>query len=489
MAFTQILIALSIVLLFLGAIMMVVTLLFIRPQQEVPQVEKEIVDKDTVAEHLSAAIRCQTISTQDPIYFNSQYFVELRRTLEKLYPRVHSTLACYVINDFSLLFVWKGSRPDLAPILLAGHLDVVPTEPETNGEWRFPPFSGQISEGYVWGRGAQDIKSQVISILESVEHLLREGFTPQRSALLAFGHDEELGGMDGAAHIAEYLRRHSITLEAVLDEGSYIAEGMLPGIVQPVALIGTAEKGNLAIELVVEGKSGHSATPPSETIIGILANAVRKIEQKPLPGRFYFFKTMFRSLGSSMTLWMQLIFANQWFFGWLLQRRLSKTPQSNAGLRTTAAVTMIHGGIKANLLPGIASALINLRLLPGDTIAYICDEIRNRINDPRVQMRIKTVNSWEASNQSPEDARSYQTLKRVTQQIFDQIPVAPFLVLGATDSRHYSSMCSNIYRFTPYVIKPDDINRVHGTNERIQVDALEKMVQFYTMLIKNWSME
>ncbi|MHC1782644.1 MAG: M20/M25/M40 family metallo-hydrolase [Anaerolineaceae bacterium] len=489
MLISQLLFALAIFLLFLGALMMVLTMRYFRPIKDAPPAEMEEVDQDSVAEHLAAVIRCQTISSQDPKKFNARAFLEMRRTLESNFPRVHSTLKCVVINDYSLLFLWRGARQELEPVLFTGHLDVVPAEPETGQAWTHPPFSGQIASGFVWGRGALDIKSQVVTMLEAAEHLIRKGYTPQRSILLAFGHDEEVGGAAGAAEIAAYLKERNVHLEAVLDEGSFITEGLLPGVIGPAALIGTAEKGNLAVELQVEGKSGHSAAPPAETAIGILARAVRRVEENPFPARIYFYKTMFRSLSSGMTLGMQFLFANLWLFGGLLTRRLAKNPQSNAGLRTTSAATLIRGGVKANQLPASASAVINLRLLPGDTIAYACDEIRKRVRDPRVKLQVVPEFSWEASGQSSEITRSFLKLKRAACQVFDQIPVAPFLVLGATDSRHYAAMCSNVYRFTPFVVRPEDVARIHGVDERIKVEALEKMVQFYALLMRAWGKE
>jgi carboxypeptidase PM20D1 len=489
MILSQLLFALVVLLFFLGAAMLIVTMRYIRPLQDEAPVELDEVDPESVAEHLAAAIRCKTISTQDPKHFNARAFLELRGVLESNFPRVHSALKCLVINDYSLLFVWRGARQELEPILFVGHLDVVPAEQEAANPWSQPPFSGQIQGGYVWGRGAMDIKSQVITMLEAVEHLLRKGFSPQRTILLGFGHDEEVGGAAGAGEIAAYLKERNVNLEAILDEGSFVTDGLLPGVMGPAALIGTAEKGNLAIELLVEGKSGHSATPPAETTIGILARAVRRVEETPFPTRLYFFKSMFHALTSAMALPMQVLFANLWLFSGLVKQRIQKNPQSNAGLRTTAAVTLIRGGVKANQLPASASALVNMRLLPGDTIAYACDEIRRRINDPRVQLRAMNDFSWEASGQSAEESRSYRTLRRVTRQVFDQIPVAPFLVLGATDSRHYLSICSNVYRFSPYVMKPEDIQRLHGVDERIPVEALEKMVQFYALLIRGWGIE
>lgn len=489
MALTQLLPLVLIALVFLGALMMLLTLLYIRPLQDAPPAELEEVDSDSVAEHLAAVIRCQTVSSQDPKKFNARAFIEMRRVLESNYPRVHATLKVVVVNDYSLLFLWRGSRPELEPVLFTGHLDVVPAEAEAAHPWTCPPFSGQIQGGFVWGRGALDIKSQVVTMLEAAEHLIRAGFTPQRPILLAFGHDEEVGGSAGAGEIAAYLAERRVHLHALLDEGSFITEGLLPGVMGPAALIGTAEKGNLSVELSVAGKSGHSAAPPPETSIGILARAVRRVEENPFPARLYFYKAMFRALSARMTLGMQILFANLWLFGGLLARRLSKNPQSNAGLRTTAAATLVRGGVKANQLPASASAVINLRLLPGDTIAYVCDEIRKRIDDPRVHLKVMPEFSWEAGGQSPEDSRPSQHLRRAARQVFDHIPTAPFLVLGATDSRHYRSMCSNIYRFTPFVVRPEDVARIHGVDERIAVEALEKMVQFYALLMRGWGKE
>ena len=210
-------------------------------------------------------------------------FLALHEYLKETFPKVHSGLTKETINDYSLLYTWKGSDETLKPILLMAHLDVVPVEPASEADWQHPPFEGQIQDGYIWGRGALDDKAGVMGLLEAVETLLAEGFRPKRTIYLAFGHDEELGGPNGAAKIAELLLSRKVELDYVLDEGLIIANGILP-VSKPVALIGIAEKGFVSLELSVETEGGHSSMPPPNTAIGILSEAVNKLEEGQMPG-------------------------------------------------------------------------------------------------------------------------------------------------------------------------------------------------------------
>jgi carboxypeptidase PM20D1 len=232
------------------------------------------VDQRLVAEHLGQAIQIQTISHANleandrSAYQRVQAFVAMQRALQATYPRLHRTLHSEVVSDFSLLYTWTGSEPELPPFLMMAHMDVVPIEPGSESAWTLPPFSGVISDGFVWGRGALDYKCGVVGMMEAIEWLIRNGYKPRRTVYLAIGHDEELGGMCGARRVARLLESRGVRLESVLDEGGALVDGILPGVERPVALIGVAEKGYLSLELSVEVQGGHSAIPNAETAIG-----------------------------------------------------------------------------------------------------------------------------------------------------------------------------------------------------------------------------
>jgi carboxypeptidase PM20D1 len=365
-------------------------------------------------------------------------------------------------------------------------MDVVPVEEMTGAQWAHPPFDGVISEGYVWGRGTMDDKSSVFGILEAAEMLLAEGFEPRRTVYIAFGHDEEIGGKAGAARIAAVLADRGVRLSYVLDEGLFIAERVVPGVGRPVALVGIAEKGFLSLTLTVEAETGHSSTPPTHTAIGVLSMAVNKLEENQfpedvggIPGQ------MFDYVGPEMTWGMKVVFANLWLFRPLVQRQLAASPGTNASIRTTTAVTVIEGGIKDNVLPSRARAIVNFRILPGDTIEGVMKRVRNVINDPRVKIEKYGDDFDEPSSVSDVDSEEFRVLHKTIRQVFPDVVVAPALVVGATDARHYGKLTGSVYRFLPFHFNNEDISRLHGTNERLSVENYLQGVRFYYQLINN----
>src|SRR5438876_888335 len=243
------------------------------------------IDRDRAAEHLAAAIRFRTVSHQDPSEDDRTQFAGLRTFLARTYPKVHRSLVRELVNGDGLLYTWKGADASAKPVLLMAHQDVVPVEPGTEGRWVHPPFGGAIADGFVWGRGALDDKASLVFLMEAVESLLADGFRPPRTVYLASGFDEEVGGLEGAARIAALLAERGVRLDYVLDEGRFVSQGVVPGVQEPVASIGIAEKGYVSVELVAETEGGHSSRPPPETAIGLLAAAIDRLERHPMPAR------------------------------------------------------------------------------------------------------------------------------------------------------------------------------------------------------------
>lgn len=484
MPFT-ILIPILAVLIFVTAFILIRASLFMQAPEPVEPVELAEVDPEIIAGHVAAAVRCQTVS-RDGQPAERAPFYDLHRALETLYPRVHATLDRQIISNFSLLYTWRGSNPELPPVLFCGHLDVVPADEETLDQWQHPPFSGEIADEYVWGRGTLDVKGQVISLLYAVEQLIKQGFQPERTLYLAFGEDEETSGKLGAGQIAALLAERGEKLEAVLDEGGAIVQGTLPGVEVPVALIGIVEKGHLTLRLRVERAGGHSSTPPPSSAIGILARAITAIEDHPMPANTAFLRETFRSIGAAGSPMLQIALANPWLFGGLIRRRLSADPQTNAAIRTTAAVTVIRGGEKENVLPPVAEALVNLRLLPGDSIAAVCERVRNIVDDRNVTIEAVPESAHEAPVVSSTESPAYLSLCQAVREVFPGVVTAPYMVLGATDSRFYVNLTENIFRLSPLVLTREDIATIHGVNERISLPALGRMVQFYQHLMRSW---
>ncbi len=442
-------------------------------------------DRQALAERLAGALRFQTISHQDDRDVNGDEFRALHRYLAEKFPLVHARLQRETVNDYSLLYTWQGSEPARKPIVLLSHLDVVPVEPGTESLWHYPPFEGRIAEGYIWGRGALDDKFGVLGILEAVEILLRGDFRPRTTVYLAFGHDEELGGERGAAPIAALLASRGVAAEYVLDEGGAVMSGILPNLAVPVACVGIAEKGSVSIELLVHAEGGHSSAPPPSTAIGIASTAVHQLEVNQMPaglgGPMRYFIAY---VGPEMPFVYRLVFGNLWLLGPLVERQLVGAAATNASIRTTTAATIIEGGVKENVLPSSARAVVNFRIMPGDSVQSVIDHARRVVNDPRVEVR-PMAGAREPSRESPIDTPGFALLQRTIRQVYPGVIVAPYLTIGGTDARNYGALTPSVYRFTPIVGDPSDLARLHGTNERKSVEHYERTVQFFLQLIKN----
>jgi carboxypeptidase PM20D1 len=444
-------------------------------------------DRAALAERLGAAIRRATISWPERTKVPEAEFLALHDDLERFFPRVHERLsrerAGGSPSPLSLLYTWHGKDSALAPVLFAAHLDVVPIEPGTESRWTEPPFSGRLARGAVFGRGALDDKMSALGILEAAESLLAEGFAPRRTLLFAFGHDEEVGGAEGAARIAALLAARGVRPAWVLDEGLLVARGMIPGLAAPVALVGIAEKGFVTVELVATADGGHASMPPPQTAAGIVAAAAARLEASPFPARFEQAQRLLESIAPKMPFSRRLVLANLWLFSPLVEHELARRPATNALLRTTTAVTMLEGGPKENVLPSRARAVANLRILPGESVAGTIERVRRTIADPRVEVRA-IGDASEPSRESRTDSDGWRALEATIREIFPGAIVAPSLVIGATDSRHYAGIAEDVYRFLPIEAGPEDLRRVHGTDEAVRIEDYERAVAFYRRLIE-----
>ena len=442
------------------------------------------------AERLAGSIRFATVSHENPDAFDANAFRDLHAYLAQAFPKVHSQLQREVVAMHSLMYTWRGTNPTLKPILLMGHLDVVPIEPGTEDKWQENPFSGRISDGFIWGRGAIDNKSAVVGILEAVEILLSDGFRPQRTVYLAFGHDEEVGGTKGASAIAALLKIRNVELEMVLDEGGVIGDGILDGISSPLALVGIAEKGFVSIELSSRTAGGHSSLPPRESAIGILSAAIERLEKRPMPARLEGpTRQLFDRVGPLFPLAQRAVFANLWLTRGLVLHKLEASPATNAMVRTTAAATIFQAGTKDNVLPSHARSVINFRIVPGDSIASVTDHVRSVINDSRIEIKIGGSFSAEPSAVSNTDSDSFRILERTIRTLTPDAIVAPYLVVVVTDARHYAALSRNTFRFLPVRVKPSDLERMHGSNERLAIPQYEAAIRVYRHLIENAAVE
>jgi carboxypeptidase PM20D1 len=452
----------------------------------------EAFDSQRAARDLAGAIAFPTISwegggTEEQKKATQEAFAGFHSYLEKMFPQVYASLDHEIVGTNNLLFTWKGSDPSLKPILLMGHQDVVPVEAGTEAQWTHAPFSGDIVDGFIWGRGSLDDKMTVVGLLESVDLLLAKGFQPKRTIYLAFGQDEEIGSLEGAERIGQLLKSRGVQLAFVDDEGGFLSRGLVPGVRAPVAMIGTSEKGYLSLELTVETSGGHSSVPPKESSIGILATAIREIERHPMPARVHGPVGEFLEYaGGGASFPMRVVFKNMWLFGPVVQQILESSPDSNATLRTTAAATIFQAGTKDNVMPSQARAVVNFRLLAGDTVASVTEYVRRTVQDPRVKLQpLAGEPPAEPSAQSRADSGEFKVLQKTLAQVYPDAVAAPFVFVGATDTKHYASLTNNIFRFAPMMLETEDIGRIHGVNERISVGNFVRMIDFYRQLIRN----
>ena len=452
----------------------------------------ELIDEQKTAQDLAGAIPFRTISyegggTDTQKQETQEAFVGFHAYLEKTFPLVFATLDHEQIGVNNLLFTWKGSEPSLKPVVFLAHQDVVPVEEGTEGKWAHPPFSGEIAEGFIWGRGTLDDKMTLVGVLEAVDLLLSKGFRPKRTIYLAFGEDEELGGLEGAEKMSQLLKSRGVQAEFVTDEGGFISLGMFPGVSAPVAMIGTSEKGYLSLELSVETNGGHSSVPPKESSIGILSAAIQKVETHPMPAHVHGPIGEFLEFGGGSAGYpMRAVYKNMWLFGPVVQHLLEASPDTNATLRTTSAPTIFRAGTKDNVMPSRAAAIVNFRILPGDSIASVIEYVRKVIDDPRVKLQpMAGEPPVEPSAKSSADSSNFKLMQKTLAEVYPEAVVAPFVFLAATDSRHYAPLTNDVYRFASIVMNSEDVGRIHGTNERIGVKIFAKSIDFYCQLIRN----
>jgi carboxypeptidase PM20D1 len=441
-------------------------------------------DTAAMSRRLAAALAIPTLSAT-PEAPSLERFFELHALLRAQFPRVHGVLEREVVANASLLYRWKG-RGDCPGVLLAAHQDVVPVEPGTEASWTHPPFAGVVAEGAVW-RGALDDKASLLAILEAVEHLLAQDVRPECDVWLAFGHDEEVSGLEGAVAMAALLRRRGVVLDYVLDEGGAITLGAIPGTTTPLATIGVAEKGYVSLRLVARDAGGHSSMPPRRTAIGRLARAVALLEEhRPSADFSPVQRELLRRIAPHVDPLQRVVLSNLWLTAPLVERLLAAQPASDATLRTTTAPTLFHAGIKDNVLAQRAEAVVNFRVRVGDRIDGVLAHVRETIDDDGIAIEVldgfrsepSAVSAWE----DPAFARIEAALRSVSPE--PELVVAPYVTSGGTDARHYAALTPRLYRFLPVLMTPELLASFHGNNERIPLAEYERMVRFYLRLLQ-----
>ncbi|SHO59492.1 M20 family peptidase [Algoriphagus zhangzhouensis] len=459
------------------------------------------VDLDGAVKRLSKAVTFPTISNQDRDDFDTKAFLDYHKFLEQAYPLVHKTLKKEVLGDprpYSLLYTWEGTDPSLEPALFYAHQDVVPVPADSRDQWEVDPFAGTVKDGYIWGRGVLDDKNQIHGILEAAEMRIKEGWQPSRTIYFVFGQDEEVGGPEGAKYIADVLEQRGIKrFSYVMDESAPLTPGIFPGIEENTALIGIAQKGFISLELAMNGVGGHSSQPPVESNIGILAKAITKLEAAQFPYRIHpAVRSQYRYLGPELDEKLQPLFAAVAFGkdGEMtdLEEQFIETMSQNqvtrAMLHTTIAVSMFNAGIKDNVLPPAATAVVNFRPMPGDTPEVIIQHVKDAIQDDRITIRDISA-STPATNIAEVGNPAYNMLEKTIRQIWgNDLLVSPFFVIGGSDSKHFQArpFAPDVYTITALQLEnTKEFEGFHGVNERILVGEYGKSIGFFYQIFGN----
>ncbi len=446
------------------------------------QTRKVAVDRELVVKHFQQAIQIATISKDYPAPVTPEPFLAFHQHLTDSFPAVHHYAERTIVNDYSLVYKFEGTQKDLKPVLFMGHMDVVPVDEETLDKWTHAPFAGTIADNQIWGRGAIDDKSTVMALMEAMELTLKQGKQPKRTVYFAFGHDEEIGGSQGAKKIAEYFEQKGLSFEFVLDEGGLILEDVIQTVDQPVAIIGIAEKGFVNIRLIAERPGGHSSMPPENTGPGILAQAIVKLEENKFPATLEYTNIMFDEIGFFANFGARFAMANQWLTSPLLKHSLLSSKDTAAGLRTTTAVTMLKGSSKSNILPTKATAVVNFRILPGETWESVLARVKTIIDDPRITYEVFMENN--PSSVSSTESLGYQLIEQTIREFAEDALVAPYLVMGGTDSMYFYPLTDSVYRFLMIRLDTSKLAIVHGIDERISVDNYVMCIQYFYELLR-----
>ncbi len=430
----------------------------------------------TPAERLAKALTFKTIALPHIEDQDLTEFFSLHTFLKESFPLLHSHLKLEVVAGAGLMFFWQGSRPQLNPIAFIAHQDVVPAN---ESDWVYPPFSGTIVDEVVWGRGALDMKGHMMALLEAAEYLLAKGFRPMRDIYLLLTCNEEIGQSAAkpcAKAMAELLASRGVMLEAVIDEGGSVVSGSMFGVSKDIAVIGTAEKGGVNLLLRATSEGGHSSTPPNHSALGLIAKAIVKLEHNQLPASISGVAAqMLDTLAPYMEGALKVAVHNRKILAPVILSRLLANPSSAALVRSTTAVTMATGSAAPNVLPTEATATVNIRILPGETIESVTKHVKDMVGS-EIEVIVKGGNDPIAPSDT--DTEIY---RRITKAISNSYGVicAPYIMLGGTDSRFLKDVSQNIYRISPFPSKIMTGSGVHAANEKILIEDYQQGIDLF----------
>ncbi|MFV0286535.1 MAG: M20/M25/M40 family metallo-hydrolase [Demequina sp.] len=438
------------------------------------------------AQHLQTLVRIPTVVPPGDAPLSPEVaaiFASHRAALEECYPQVFATATVETVGRAGLLLRVAGATAE-RPVVLMAHQDVVPVPDDWEAEgWEFPPFDGAIADGFVHGRGTLDDKGALVVLLDALEGLLGEGWTPARDLYLLFGADEEQHGASAVAAV-NVLEERGIVPWLVLDEGGAVALDAFPGLKGPAAVIGASEKGIVTLELVVESLGGHASTPPRESAPGILGGALVAVESSPFPSSLHDLSVeMFEGLAPHLRGPMKpLLRRARSLRGPLASIMPRLGPELAAMVRTTAAITMLEGSPAQNVLATRAKATLNCRIAVGSSVEETVTHLVAVIGDERV--RVDVIEASEPSPVSPTagDER-WDALVAAVGSSYPEAVAVPYVMMAASDARHVARIAPAVYRFSPLLMDKAQREAIHGPNEKVSIDSLGRGVAFYRALL------
>ena len=406
--------------------------------------------------------------------------------LAESYPNFHRAAQRQVINPYSVLYRWPGTdnaeTAKANAVLIVAHYDVVPVETE---KWSVDPFGAEMKDGFIYGRGSLDMKAMLISFMEAAEKLCNTGFKPKCDIWFAFGGDEERFGALGALEAVKWFTGQGQRFAWILDEGTPIVEDQIKNVSSPLAFVSIEEKGMLNLELSVTQEPGHASMPPKTQATAVLARALCRIAKRPFP--FILCSTVesfFRQLAPLVPGFRGFAMRFARRLGPLFFKAAASSPATAAILRTTAAMTQLEGSLADNVLPSEVRAVINLRLLQPWTVESAMAFIKKAVKDERVRIRVRGANTNPVTANRDYESVGWLKIRAALAETWPGVPMLPFIMVAATDSRHFKELAADIFRFNPYKLSTKEMGGVHGHDERISLENLNQGLKFYTKLLE-----
>lgn len=444
--------------------------------KEVKSFEPQL-DKDEIAKKLSRMVQVETISR--PNQGVEEKFAVMRGVLEELFPTLFEQSEKNVLAGNGLLLRWPGKDSSKAPYMFMSHMDVVPVD----GKWERDPFSGDISDGKVFGRGSCDTKGSLSVILSALDHLAQEGFVPGRDIYVLSTASEEVSGPD-AHEAVQYFKDRGIKLDLVMDEGGGIVKGLIPGFDGAIAAIGISEKSQANADFIVKTDGGHASAPPRQSALGKLGEFVNDVEKNP-PFDYKItpeFKKMLLSVAPYMNFAFRLVLANLWLFSPIMTPVLKRIPTVRTMMGTTIAFTMAKGSDAFNVLPNEASVTANMRVSHHQGVRGSLEAIGAKAKEHGIIM--KETSSFEIKSISDTSSDAFKALSAAIKGVYPGVAVTPFIVMANTDCRHFHEVCDTAVRFMPMKLRMEETKHVHTTDEFISTDSFGTGAQVIIDLVK-----